>query len=242
MNQNSPPSYADWLSSTKDIYRARGLALAQKERLWSNIQTSVTQSPIPVFKASVWLKVLALSVPLLIGVSLSTLGLDPSRQGGSEQADQAIASGQSLAPEERISESPTPPQGAAERPVPFPRPRQSESSAQRSAQRQNGSLAESPSAGQSDTQPVLLGEAALVSRAHLALRVNNWTLLRETLQEHRTRFARGALVEERDALSAILGCHRGDEPSSSITRFRQQYPVSPLLPQVEARCQSVGED
>ncbi len=62
------------------------------------------------------------------------------------------------------------------------------------------------------------------------------------LDEHRRRFPRGALREDRDAYAVIVSC-RGGKPSVRVrARFVSTYPQSPHLPRIADACDDRAND
>ncbi|MCA9607617.1 MAG: hypothetical protein KC619_18545 [Myxococcales bacterium] len=82
-------------------------------------------------------------------------------------------------------------------------------------------------------------EMALLSRAQTALQRGLGQSALDALAEHRRRFPRGQLTEEREALvvQALARAGRDDEAAEAARRFEARYPSSLLRPVVR---QAVG--
>jgi hypothetical protein len=79
-------------------------------------------------------------------------------------------------------------------------------------------------------------ERSLVQGARMALVRGQPASALSLLSEHETRFPRGQLTEEREALriEALVRLGRRDEARTRAARFRAAYPQSLLLPVIEA--------
>ncbi|MEQ9501864.1 MAG: tetratricopeptide repeat protein, partial [Deltaproteobacteria bacterium] len=79
-------------------------------------------------------------------------------------------------------------------------------------------------------------ERALLERARTALGRSQPEEALAALREHRTRFKRGRLREERAALvvAALSQLGRHDEAAAAARRFLRRYPNSLFGPMVEA--------
>lgn len=77
-------------------------------------------------------------------------------------------------------------------------------------------------------------EISLITRAEGALRASSPREALRLLTEHRQRFSRGILVEEREvlAMDALGRLNRWDEAEARAARFLETYPRSALVPRV----------
>ena len=74
-------------------------------------------------------------------------------------------------------------------------------------------------------------------RARTELDAQRWEALLVLTQEHARRFPSGAMLEERDAWSAVARCRRDGRVSQARVRaFSQAHPRSSLLVLVERAC------
>lgn len=78
-------------------------------------------------------------------------------------------------------------------------------------------------------------ERQLIARAWRALTSKDPDEALKVAQEHRTRFTRGVLAPERDAIEAIARCRR-DSDVKIARRFLERHPRSPLADRVRAAC------
>lgn len=93
----------------------------------------------------------------------------------------------------------------------------------------------------SDRDESFAREVALIQMARTALaRGDNAGALGAT-EEHRRRFPRGRMVEEREsiAIQALASAHRNDEAHARATQFKANYPRSILLPAIDMALQSI---
>jgi hypothetical protein len=91
----------------------------------------------------------------------------------------------------------------------------------------------------SDDGAALLEEYTLVARMHRALGARDAAALSNAIDEHRRRFSSGVLVEEREAMNAMLGCLRAATPEQAraiASRFVELHPRSLHAARVEASC------
>jgi hypothetical protein len=86
------------------------------------------------------------------------------------------------------------------------------------------------------TAESLAAERRLVEMARTALGRTRPGQALEALAQHRRRFPRGQLAEERDALTvlALIASSEGERAQDQAQRFRDRYPKSLLLPAIEA--------
>ena len=85
----------------------------------------------------------------------------------------------------------------------------------------------------------LLEEYTLIARMHRALGARDQAELSRAIDEHRRRFASGVLVEEREAMNAMLECMRSatrEEAAAIASKFVARYPQSLHAARVEASC------
>ncbi len=74
-------------------------------------------------------------------------------------------------------------------------------------------------------------ELRVLQRAQAAYRSEDYGAALRLVEEHRQRFPRGRLTQEREALrvKALAGAGREQEASRAAAAFESQYPRSPLL-------------
>lgn len=77
-------------------------------------------------------------------------------------------------------------------------------------------------------------ELTLLESARKATRAGDFTTALAIIHEHEQRFARGRLLEEREALrvKSLIGLGRRDEAVRAAESFRKRFPKSVLLPSV----------
>lgn len=82
----------------------------------------------------------------------------------------------------------------------------------------------------------LAAERALIDRATMALARGQQASALATLDEHASRFSRGRLAEEREALAirALAQSGRSEEARARAQMFRRTFPASLLMPAVDA--------
>lgn len=90
------------------------------------------------------------------------------------------------------------------------------------------------------TPPVatLDDEAALLRAANRALGAGDTALALARLSEHASRFERGALAQDRDALRVVVLCHAGRRSDAAAARksFLERWPRSVHAARVRAAC------
>ena len=88
------------------------------------------------------------------------------------------------------------------------------------------------------TGSTLREESNLVRSAWQAFDSQSWAAAQHLVDQHRRRFADGALVEEREALATMLRCQRvkGAPPTTFANHFEALFPRSPLVPRVRRTC------
>jgi outer membrane protein assembly factor BamD (BamD/ComL family) len=82
----------------------------------------------------------------------------------------------------------------------------------------------------------LAGERALLEIARTALGKGDSAAALDALAKHASRYPRGQMSEEREALAveALAGAGRMDEARSRGARFRRDFPNSMLMPVVDS--------
>ncbi len=116
---------------------------------------------------------------------------------------------------------PTPPVGA---PVPVPTP----------APPTPRPMAHAPTSDGADT---IAEEMRLLGIARRAWADRHDADALRALSEHRRRFPRGALTEEREATELLVRCGRGDaDTAARVAAFVRRFPASPQRPRVERAC------
>ena len=82
---------------------------------------------------------------------------------------------------------------------------------------------------------MLSAERTVLERARVALARGRSADALAALREHRRRFRRGSLSEEREALSvvALINLGQWDRARARARNFRRRHPRSMLLPVVE---------
>lgn len=88
-----------------------------------------------------------------------------------------------------------------------------------------------------EPEDALEEEQRLLARGQRALADGHAEAVLAAVRAHSQQFARGALVEERDALEvrALLLARRMDEARAKAERFRRRYPDSVFLSAIEGR-------
>ena len=85
----------------------------------------------------------------------------------------------------------------------------------------------------------LADEYALISRAQGALKMHDASLALSLVNEHASRFPKGQLGEERDALKVLSICSLGrPDARSSAERFLKNHPSSPFALRIRTACDS----
>jgi RNA polymerase sigma-70 factor (ECF subfamily) len=81
-------------------------------------------------------------------------------------------------------------------------------------------------------------EAELLRQAEVARKAGDAPHALALLDEHRTRFANGVLVPEREAERVVVLCAlgRAGEARSAAAAFLRDWPRSPLAGRVRATC------
>lgn len=80
-------------------------------------------------------------------------------------------------------------------------------------------------------------EARILSEANRALEGQNYIGVERLLSEHRQRFPRGQLTEERDAIQVMSSCESGESAAMQLLeRFIARYPNSLQRDHVESIC------
>lgn len=74
--------------------------------------------------------------------------------------------------------------------------------------------------------PAVPSESRLVDDARAALRGGDLERAQALLVRHHASFPRGAFVQERDALLALVELRRGSDPRATIDAFAQKHPGS----------------
>jgi hypothetical protein len=89
----------------------------------------------------------------------------------------------------------------------------------------------------------LAAERGLVDRARAAVGRSQPAAALEALEQHRQRFPRGRLAEERDSLQvqALIQLGRFDHARARAAEFVRLYPHSLLTPAVEAALRSIPQ-
>jgi hypothetical protein len=79
-------------------------------------------------------------------------------------------------------------------------------------------------------------EAALLQRAHIAYARHDFSAALTLVEQHRRRFPKGPLAEEREALrvESLVGAGLADEARRRAAAFAARFPRSVLLPRVDA--------
>lgn len=79
-------------------------------------------------------------------------------------------------------------------------------------------------------------EAALLQRAHVAYARHDFSVALTLIEEHRRRFPKGPLAEEREALrvESLVGAGLAEEARRGAAAFAARFPRSVLLPRVDA--------
>ncbi len=84
-------------------------------------------------------------------------------------------------------------------------------------------------------------ERVLLEQAQMALVRSEFTSVRKALEEHRSRFPRGKLSEERDSLLVVALARSGDPTAyEAAKRFNAAYPNSVLRGVVNAAVERAG--
>jgi hypothetical protein len=93
-----------------------------------------------------------------------------------------------------------------------------------------------PDASSSSSRSALNAERALLDRGRMAFARGDAAACLGLLDEHRARYPRGVLGEERDALAirALVALGRTSEAHTLASKFEQSYPTSLMLPAVKA--------
>ena len=93
-------------------------------------------------------------------------------------------------------------------------------------------------AGAPATSAGLSDEVRVLNEAHVALRDGDSARALALLDDHRRRFSRGALGEERQAARVLALCDAGRvaEAKAAAERFLAASPRSPLAPRVRQSC------
>jgi hypothetical protein len=86
------------------------------------------------------------------------------------------------------------------------------------------------------TRDDLVAERALLDTARSALEAEDGASALDTLAQHERRFARGTLVQEREAMAvrALLLLGRRSEARERVNRFRARFPDSVMLETLES--------
>jgi hypothetical protein len=91
----------------------------------------------------------------------------------------------------------------------------------------------------SPSENTLSDEYALIARAQAALKAHDPSLSLSLLNEHASRFPKGQLAEEREALRVLTGCSLGRaDARSSAERFLRTHPSSPFSLRIRTACDS----
>lgn len=94
-----------------------------------------------------------------------------------------------------------------------------------------------PQAHARDDADTLAEEMRLLGIARRAWAGRQEVEALRALSEHRRRFPRGALTEEREATELLVRCGRGDaDTAARVAAFVRRFPASPQRPRVERAC------
>jgi hypothetical protein len=88
------------------------------------------------------------------------------------------------------------------------------------------------------TEGTLSLELSLLARAQEALRGGNPHAALAIAREHRQRFARGSLRDERFGIEALARCALGHDGAEVVAELERLSPSSPLLARVRTACKS----
>ncbi len=94
-----------------------------------------------------------------------------------------------------------------------------------------------PLAAEPQSASSLAEELALLARAQKALRDGEPGHALAHAHEHRRRFPRGSLREERYGIEALARCARGEDGAEVVAALTRLSPNSPLLGRVRAACE-----
>lgn len=94
-----------------------------------------------------------------------------------------------------------------------------------------------PQAPARDDADTLAEEMRLLGIARRAWADRHDVDAQRALSEHRRRFPRGVLTEEREATELLVRCGRGDaDTAARVAAFVRRFPASPQRPRVERAC------